>query len=254
MRTLSSVTLLLALLTRAPAIQLATGHSAPPALFVTDSLKDWLRPESREHKGLLVSRTMDCAWDEREMDGLGGLSIGGARLRTSVENCHCCSDDLPARLHDSISKLLTEAGSLPESLREQIRSDACSIGSTVGAMCPTARELELVLEVFGENTCARWHIDQFMGRAIVTYTGVEGTMYSGDSNVNLWQLQNGGKNDRIIHDVAEVESVNLGDILFIKGSQFPHGEAGLVHKSPTKRYHEDGRVVNRLLLKIDVVS
>ena len=94
--------------------------------------------------------------------------------------------------------------------------------------------------------------DKFVGRAIVSYTGTEGTEFAGDSNVNLWELENGGSNDRIIRNVDEVESVGVGDILFIKGSEFPHGEAGLVHKSPEKRYHEDGRVVNRLLLKVDV--
>ena len=41
----------------------------------------------------------------------------------------------------------------------------------VGAMCPFARELEFKLEVFGENSCSRWHQDKYAGRAIVSYTG-----------------------------------------------------------------------------------
>jgi len=226
-----------------------------PALFVSDSLNGWFKPESREHKGLLVSRTIG-AWDDRQIDGFGGVNLAGARigglqhLKAIVVNS---DDDLSARLLESVGNLLAVAA-LPESLSDQIRSDACSIGCAAGAMCPSARELELNLEIVGENTCARWHKDQFVGRAIVSYTGDVGTEYSHDSNVNSWELHNGGTNEGIIRDVDEVESVGVGDILFIKGTQFPHGKAGLVHKSPEKRFHEDGRIVNRLLLKVDVLA
>ena len=77
-------------------------------------------------------------------------------------------------------------------------------------------------------------------------------MYAGDANVNHWELTNGGSNERIIHDVDAVEAVATGDILFIKGSKYPHGVKGLVHKSPEKRYKEDGNILNRLVLKVDV--
>ena len=79
-------------------------------------------------------------------------------------------------------------------------------------------------------------------------------MYSHDENVDFSQLHDGGKNERIIRDAEAVEAVGVGDILFIKGVEFPRGPAGLVHKSPQKRYHADGRVVNRLLLKVDVLA
>ena len=49
----------------------------------------------------------------------------------------------------------------------------------------------------------------------------------------------------------------VGDLLLIKGTQFAGaygGAYGLVHKSPEKWYHADGRIVNRLLLKLDVPS
>ena len=124
----------------------------------------------------------------------------------------------------------------------------------MGALCSSSPELELKLEIFGENTCARWHKDRFVGRAIVSYTGAVGTEYSRDSNVDEWELENGGSNERIIRDVDEVECVGVGDILFIKGTQFPHGKAGLVHKSPAKVYHGDGRILNRLVLKVDVMD
>ena len=39
----------------------------------------------------------------------------------------------------------------------------------------------------------------------------------------------------------------------MKGAHYVpvHGAKGLVHKSPPKTYHADGRIVNRLALKID---
>ena len=41
-------------------------------------------------------------------------------------------------------------------------------------------------------------------------------------------------------------------MLFIKGTLFPWGSNGLVHKAPEKRYHSNGNIINRLVLKIDV--
>lgn len=267
MRELMRACLLPALFAHATAFNMRPAHST--ALFVTDSLDGWLKPESHKYKGLLLRRTIN-AWDDGKIDGFGGIALAGSRigggstLRTTVElkrnfetrlseSVDELESNLETRLSESVDELLGVA-SLPEALSEQIRSDACSIGCTVGSMCPTARELELNLEIIGENTCARWHKDAFMGRAIVSYTGAVGTEYSHDSNVDLWELHNGGTNDRIILDEEDVESVSVGDILFIKGSRFPYGEAGLVHKSPARRYHKDGRIVNRLLLKVDVLT
>ena len=207
-------------------------------------------------------------WDDRVINSFGGIQLAGAHfggsnaLRTTVANAwskcsprctmECDRDnEMSARLCAAIGELL-DIATLPCDLSEQIRSDALSIGCTVGRMCPSARELELALEIIGENTCARWHMDKFVGRAIVSYTGAVGTEYAHDSNVDMWELQNGGHNTRIIRDTGQIEAVGVGDILFIKGSEYPHGKAGLVHKSPEKRQHDDGSIVNRLLLKVDV--
>merc|ERR1712232_618803 len=92
-------------------------------------------------------------------------------------------------------------------------------------------------ELMGENVCGKWHQDNYVGRAIVTYNGL-GTMYVRNSNV--------------IRDPSKVFSANEGDILFMKGKMFPGAVKGLVHKSPEKRYHADGAVMNRLCLKVDL--
>ena len=50
----------------------------------------------------------------------------------------------------------------------------------------------------------------------------------------------------------DIEHVDVGDILFIKGKAY--GGKPLVHRAPPKQYHANGRVLNRLLLKVDVVA
>lgn len=86
----------------------------------------------------------------------------------------------------------------------------------------------------------------------MSYTGSVGTEYTSDTNVDFWQLRNGGDNQQIIRDADKICAVEVGDMLFMKGKLFPTAPNGLVHKAPEKRYHEDGRVVNRLVLKVDV--
>ena len=88
---------------------------------------------------------------------------------------------------------------------------------------------------------------------IVSYTGSVGTEYTSDANVDFWQLRHGGDNQSIIRDADKVSAVEVGDILFMKGKLFPTAPNGLVHKAPEKRYHDDGSVINRLLLKVDVM-
>ena len=149
-----------------------------------------------------------------------------------------------------VDKLLVTAG-LPDDLGRQIQEDACALGRVWKEICPEVRELDVKLELFGENTCSRWHCDHFVGRGIVSYTGVVGTQYTRTSNVDLWELEHCGNNDCVVRDPEEVESVAVGDFLFIKGTKYPRVSNALVHKSPDVRYDEEGNVLNRLVLKVD---
>jgi hypothetical protein len=126
------------------------------------------------------------------------------------------------------------------------------MGAAAGLLCPASPFIEVKLEIVGENCCARWHQDTYVGRTIVSYNGIRGTDYTPDSNVDFWELENCGKNPCIIRNEREIRSVGVGDILFIKGKAYPQGAKGLVHKSVDKQYHEDGRIKNRLVLKVDV--
>lgn len=223
-------------------------HHEP--LCITESLEDWKSPEAHSGmNGLLVKRPLEWGWDAH------ARAIDAAQARFSVgavlSSRFSVGIGSPA-LRAAVRMLLTTAA-LPAPISEQIELDVEKIVPAVAAMCPSARSLELKLEIIGENTCSRWHQDNFMGRALVSYTG-SGTMYTSDGNVDFWELQHCGNNDCIIGDASKVESVDVGDILFIKGKKYGRGSPALVHKAPPKRYHEDGRIVNRLVMKVDVHS
>ncbi|CAE7172371.1 unnamed protein product, partial [Symbiodinium necroappetens] len=111
--------------------------------------------------------------------------------------------------------------------------------------------LVLKLELIGEKSCKRWHRDFWCARAIVTYN-TAGTLYTGDENVNFWELEHKGTNERIIRDNSEIHSAGVGNILFIKGMKYPDPVKGLIHRSPEAQYHDSGLVRNRLVLKVDV--
>ena len=223
--------------------------SDKPALFIAERLDDWTLPESLEYSGLVLRRPFAGKWDAFQKD----IDEARQRFGTSQSLVACASNKSARQFALCVDQLLATAA-LPRKLSGQIREDACSMGRMWQSLYPAARELEVKLEIFGENTCSRWHQDHFVGRAIVSYTGSVGTEYTRNSNVNFWELQNCGNNDHIIRDAKQIESVAVGDFLLIKGTKYPQLPAALVHKSPEKLYDEQGRILNRLVLKVDVIS
>ena len=203
-----------------------------------------------DHNGLLVKRPFNGQWQDYQ------AAIDACHERVDLENQGLiayvsCSNFMAAELEAAVNHILRQAA-LPPPLSKQIYCDACSIGRVVASMCTSAHALALRLEVAGENVCSRWHQDHFVGRALTSYTGVAGTEYVRDENVNFWELHNCGNNDHILRDANDIEHVDVGDILFIKGKAY--GGKPLVHRAPPKQYHANGRVLNRLLLKVDVVA
>lgn len=224
-----------------------------PALFVASkSIDEWALPETLVYSGLLLRRPFDGKFDSMQAaidEAAESKRFGESQALTAV-----ASNKSPRLFEQTVNGLLDRA-SFPAKLSDQVRKDACTMGKIWGELCPEARELEVKLEIFGENTCARWHQDHFVGRAICSYTGATGTSYTRNSNVNFWELENCGNNNCIIHDKERIESVAVGDMLLIKGTKYPQlSSAALVHKSPDKRYDTDGRILNRLVLKVDLIT
>merc|ERR1712196_145308 len=92
-----------------------------------------------------------------------------------------------------------------------------------------------------------WHMDNYIGRAIVTYNSVA-TDFVSDASVGLMDVRGCGK------DCCESKfgAARAGDVLFMKGSAFPGDGEGLIHRSPEPKYHANGSICNRLCLKIDL--
>jgi hypothetical protein len=139
---------------------------------------------------------------------------------------------------------------LPSRLGRFIQEDFQRIGMVMAGMVPTSK-MEFKLELMGQNVCARWHQDNYVARTIVSYN-LSATDYIDDKHVNFAALNYGGKNEDIIGDASKVCSAKVGDIFFMKGTHFPSVVNGLVHKAPEKHYHRDGKVMNRLVLKVDL--
>jgi hypothetical protein len=229
-----------------------------PALFITDTLEGWLQSQSENFNGLLAKRPFNGKWDAFQCNIDDACPRFGPELSLERRIANESSEYLATQVPACVDEILAVA-SLPASLNKQLRSDACAIAKHIASICPSACELEVKLEIFAMSICKRWHQDNYVGRAIVSYTGQTGTEYTRDSNVDFRELRNCGNPDHIIRNPDQIEAVEVGDILFIKGEKYPtsglpNGATGLVHKSPEKRYHQDGRLVNRLVLKVDVTQ
>ncbi|CAE7207013.1 unnamed protein product [Symbiodinium microadriaticum] len=231
--------------------ELPKASTPPPAptplpdapLFKAKKLEDWLGPESFQYKGLLVSR--EPTWKDCQdvVDRVANRGEFGEDDDIKVKGVSA-KEDLVA----VADKLLVKV-KLPEDVCEAIRRDVLEVGATVRSLCPWSDGLDFKLEIIGENSCTRWHRDNYCARAIVTYNS-GGTEYAADANVDFWELENCGNNACIIKDPSEICAVGVGDVLFMKGQKFPKGPRGLVHKSPEILYHYNGLVVNRLVLKV----
>eukprot|EP00933_Yihiella_yeosuensis_P031647 TRINITY_DN2521_c0_g1_i2.p1 TRINITY_DN2521_c0_g1~~TRINITY_DN2521_c0_g1_i2.p1 ORF type:complete len:333 (-),score=27.86 TRINITY_DN2521_c0_g1_i2:699-1571(-) len=229
------------------------------ALYVTNSLEGWLNIENLDYQGMLLERSPSWGDNQEWIDRMcAGRVVFGRdeTIQTRDDVLNGERQDLIPRLQEAGKELLGIAqergGAFPEALGAQIKQDIVDIGTVVGALTSESPSIQVKLEVQGHNTCQRWHQDNYICRAIVTYTGMGGTMYTNMSNVDMWELDNCGNNDCVIHDKSKICSAGIGDILFMKGKLYPSGKQGLVHKSAELAYHNDGSIVNRLTLKIDV--
>jgi len=229
----------------------------PSAVLKGRSARDWLHAECGRFKGMLAVRPQ--AWDIQGLaDRLHGAGVFGED--------HCLQADVaagPARgdrdpplgaaLRDSAAQLLGRLAGfgLPNGFAEQVQRDAEDVGVVVAELLPAADKLVLMLELMREDCCIRWHQDNYVARAIVSYNCC-GTEYIHDDHVDFWELNNCGNNDHVVRDRTPVCQAGVGDILLIKGKLFPSVVNGLVHRSPDHVYHPDGAIKTRFVLKVDV--
>jgi hypothetical protein len=228
-----------------------------PATLVCSCVQDWLQQQAENFRSLLVPRP---PWGPQAVDEEFQQSVDLVASAAGFGREECLQEEVDAANGVSATELSSKARRLasravragvPQSLAPQIQLDAEEICSVLVKMVPTAQRLIVKLELMGENVCGRWHQDNYVGRAIVTYNGC-GTEYVRHEDVNFWELNNCGNPDHILRDKSQVLAVGPADIFFMKGKLFPADVNGLVHKSPEKRYHPNGAIMTRLCLKIDI--
>jgi len=130
------------------------------ALFTADDTSSWACAESLQFDGYLVKRPFEGKWDDLQSDIDDACSRfeAGRALGVTV------AIESPRQFSLAIDRLLAIAA-LPAPLGHQIHEDACALCHAWTEMCPEIQQLSVKLELFGENTCARWHRDNFIGRA-----------------------------------------------------------------------------------------
>jgi hypothetical protein len=221
------------------------------------SVREWLDAECDGFKGMQAVRSQ--TWDiQGIVDGLYDAGAFGQarRLKAKIPvgaNREDGDPPLDAAIRASAAQLLDPlvGFGLPAEFTEQVQRDAEEIGVTVAELIPATDKLTLQLELIRENCCTRWHQDNIVARAIVSYN-CSGTEYIHDDSVNFWELDNCGNNDCVVNDRTTVCQAGVGDILLMKGKLFPGALNGLVHRSPSFAYHPDGGIKARFVLKVDV--
>jgi hypothetical protein len=220
-----------------------------PALLCKN-LEDWLRPHSNHYRAMCVPRHQIWSDIQRHVDALaesGAFGETEALMEiVQIPQGKDAQQHLAAGLAQKAQRIAAAAinAGLPAEIGYQIEDDFMQIGMVVARMAPATR-MNLTLNVVGTNSCSRWHQDQYTGRAVVSYNSCS-TECIDHAHVDF-------KGPRTsVRDYSQVLYPDLGDILFMKGTKFPTSANGLVHKSPETRFHADGRVMHRLLLKIDL--
>lgn len=210
--------------------------------LICDGVNHFLQPRSKAYRALLVRRPQKLHNIQRAVDQLakwGRFRPDDDSAREVVEASLEFELDLADKAHH-LASLAVQAG-LPHALGLQIEEDFVKLGAVLTNLVPFKRAC-LSLNIVGENSCSRWHRDHDIGRGLITYNS-RGTQFV-DHQGNL--------SAGFVPHQSWVHSAKAGDILFMKGTKFPASPNGLVHRSPPVCWHEDGTVVNRLLLKIDL--
>jgi hypothetical protein len=224
-----------------------------PAVLCKD-VKEMLQPKGRIYPALLVQRGLKQFDIQQHVDKLAKSGAFGME-QSAQEKVELPweTERLAFDLSKKAKRLVAFAvqHGLPKEFGPQIQQDFEEIGMTLAKLVPTARRLLLKLDIMGASVCAKWHRDNYIGRAVITYNG-NGTEFVDHNNVNWDVMENRGADEQRIRDKSKILSSNVGDILFMKGLLFPGTPNGLVHRSPEICWHADGSVVNRLLLKVDL--
>lgn len=215
----------------------------------TNSVSEWLGKDSFNYKGLLFPRPLTQTSSQQIQQFADQLAESG-RLGRELGVERAVSLVNGDALTDGIAQIMSTVAP-PIELSKMLDRDARVLVGIYQAMFPDLQEVSIKVELLGENCCSRFHQDTYVCRSIVSYN-LAATEYIEDVGVDFWELENCGKNDCIVKDPSMVRQVHIGDMMLMKGTLFPWGAKGLVHRSPAITYSDTGRALHRLVLKVDI--
>ena len=151
------------------------------------------------------------------------------------------------------------AEGVPGVFRDAVKQDAEALATLIMSLCPRVPWLTLSTEIVGTNSCSRWHQDNYVGRAIITYTG-PGTWAVDDKSVCFDQidctlnLPTDVSNRAVVPRSESIHRAPTNSVLLIKGKHWPGIRGiGLTHKSPDVHKDVKGKPeCLRFVLKVDL--
>ena len=148
---------------------------------------------------------------------------------------------------------------MPGVFRDAVKQDAEALAALITSLCPRVPWMNLSTEIVGRNSCSRWHQDNYVGRAIITYTG-PGTWAVDDKSVCFDQIERtvhaptDVSNEAVVPRFESIHRAPTNAVLLMKGKQWPGIRGtGLTHKSPDVRRDAKGEPeCLRFVLKVDL--
>ncbi len=107
-----------------------------------------------------------------------------------------------------------------------------------------ATSFSLLLNTVNSNLCKRFHTDINDLRLLCTYKG-QGTLWLPNKAVNRQAFLSQEGNEQIIKDKKQIQQVDTGDVIIMKGALYPNASAA-VHQSPSIEENGESRLVLRL--------
>ena len=145
-------------------------------------------------------------------------------------------EEIHAALQEHFEEQFQDCPSLLNDIIEQLRLFQNISG---------AESLRILFTTVKTNMCRRFHTDINSLRLLCTYVG-PGTLWLPNEIVNHKAFLNRGGNKQIVLDETQIQQVETGDIIILKGALYPQANP-IVHRSPTIEGHGE----SRLLLRID---
>lgn len=201
--------------------------SAQLAVKRCTGLADWSAAVAAKNAGLLVQRPLRTL-DALANMGFDGLQLCVERAATDIDGDMQQGQLVVARLPLGVPEwatekevetlqgfhaLLLEWLQQPEIVQLLVDDTKALCAAMKRIAAGKCNGLEIKVELIGANSCRKWHHDHFVGRSIITYSGLQGTMFCDSPATNLEQIVQS-------EAMATVASAEVGDILFMKGAKF----------------------------------